>query len=68
VSEQDTTVNAETPYGFTFGAAAVTRLGIMPDGATVIRVETPRGHIDIRVTRTGQLRVFHNHDEKLRIR
>jgi hypothetical protein len=50
---------AEIPYGFEFGSASVTRC--MSDdkkGWVVIAVDTPKGHHQIYVTRTGKVRVF----------
>ncbi len=48
-----------TDYGFTFGAAEVTRMTSI-DGNVCIRVETSAGkHIDVYVSPTGRsLRVF----------
>jgi hypothetical protein len=49
----------DIPYGFEFGAAKVTRC--MSDdkkGWVVVAIDTPKGHTQIYVTKTGKLRVF----------
>jgi hypothetical protein len=50
---------AEIPYGFEFGAAKVTRCFSDPKkGWVVIAVDTPKGHHQVYVTKTGKVRVF----------
>lgn len=48
---------ALTEYGFQFGAALVERCAELR-GAVVVTVTTPKGRLDVYVTRTGKTRVF----------
>lgn len=46
---------APTPYGFAWGAAKVTRVGSLPDGAVVLSVRGKDGAgVDIRVSPAGR--------------
>lgn len=49
----------ETPYGFEFGSASVTRT-CSDDrrGWVVVTCKTPRVSCDLYVTKTGKLRVY----------
>jgi hypothetical protein len=49
-----------TEYGFTFGAAEVTRMASIPERGVCIRIATATGkHIDVYVSAAGRsLRVF----------
>jgi hypothetical protein len=48
------------PCGIRFGAAQAVALA-EHKGCTIIRVQSDRGHkVDIRVTKTGQMRVYFN--------
>ena len=50
---------AETPYGFDYGSAKITRLHSEPKtGGVVISIDTPRQEMQVCATRTGKLRVF----------
>jgi len=50
---------AEIPYGFEFGSAKVTRCASDDKkGWVVIAVDTPKGHHQVYVTKTGKVRVF----------
>jgi len=46
-----------TSTGFKFGAVTVDRVTTLPKGQACIRVETPRLALNIRVTKTGKMRV-----------
>lgn len=49
----------ETQYGFEYGAAEVTRLhSVERTGAVIMQIGTPRGGLQIHVTKTGKIRVF----------
>jgi len=54
--------NIEIPYGFEYGAAKVTKAcGDERFGVVVIHIKTPRHKrygLQIRVTKTGMVRVF----------
>lgn len=60
----DEVTSVETPHGFVFGAAEITRAAIFPSG-TVVNVKTACGRsIDIYVSPTGRsLRVFSGNEE-----
>ena len=47
-----------TEYGFQFGAALVERCAAVGRGAVVVTVTTPKGKLDVYVTKTGKMRVF----------
>lgn len=58
---------AETPYGFEFGCASITRIHHVLDGAVWIGLETPkhpsgRG-INIHITKTGKVRIYDSRGE-----
>ena len=54
-------IYSETPYGFSFGAATITRLMLdRKRGWIVLGLSTPKHsmkHIQIYVTRTGKVRI-----------
>ena len=55
-----TPTTRRTPHGFTFGPAEATALTTIGTNA-IIRVRSTAGHfVDVRVTKTGQLRVSVN--------
>lgn len=47
---------AETPSGFEFGAAVVTRQTTLPNGSVVLCIESKRAIIHIRVTKSGLIK------------
>lgn len=47
----------ETQYGFAYGAADVTRICSDPKHGVWLEITTPREEVQIRVTRTGLIRV-----------
>ena len=52
-----------TPYGFIYGAAEVERTASEPKlGVVYLRVRTPKRNqtVTVRVTKTGQTRVYKN--------
>jgi hypothetical protein len=58
-----------TEYGFQYGAATIERLHSDPrDGSVVLSLTTPKtgagNMMQIRVTRTGKIRIFHNGEWK----
>jgi hypothetical protein len=57
-AERDDGVTTElTRTGFKFGAATVDRVTTLPGGQACLRIETPRIALNIRVTKTGRMRV-----------
>ena len=49
----------DTQYGFEYGAAKVVRVGsVEKEGWVWIGMKTPKGEINIYVTKTGKIRVF----------
>lgn len=54
---------ALTEYGFQFGAALVERCTELRKGSVVVTVTTPKGRLDVYVTRTGKTRVFSDGQE-----
>jgi hypothetical protein len=56
----------ETPFGFNYGAAEVTRcISDEKKGWVMLHIETPKQdqHIGIYVTKTGKVRVYKNGKE-----
>lgn len=51
----------ETKYGFNYGAAKITRLFSHTDGSVTLSLATPKGELQIYVTRTGKVRIFDYH-------
>jgi len=47
-----------TEFGFVFGSAEVTRIASDETGASIIGLKTPRHDISIRVTKTGNVKVY----------
>ena len=47
-----------TEFGFNFGAAEVFRACSFPDGYVVLVVQTPKGCVEVGVTKTGFIRVY----------
>lgn len=55
---------SDTPYGFNFGAAGVTRMtGDDKKGWVVLGLKTPKHDLQIYVTKSGKVRV-HDKDGK----
>lgn len=51
--------NKTTQYGFNFGSMKVSRIcGDEKTGVHVVGIETRKNNIDVRATKTGQLRFF----------
>lgn len=46
-----------TSTGFKFGAATVDRVTTLPHGVACLRIETPKIAINVRVTKTGVMRI-----------
>jgi hypothetical protein len=55
-------MNELTDYGFNFGSLEVTRV-CKDEIAAVIKVKTPKASINIRATKTGNIR-FYNDDSE----
>lgn len=53
-----------TEHGFNLGAAEVTALGSDGNGRVWIGVKTPKGAIQVYVTRTGKITVYHRGQTK----
>jgi hypothetical protein len=52
----------ETTYGFNYGAAEITRLfSDKKTGSITLALKTPKGELQIYVTRTGKVRIFDYH-------
>jgi len=52
----------ETKYGFNYGAAEITRLFSRADDNSVcLNLKTPKGELQIYVTKTGKVRIFDYH-------
>lgn len=47
-----------TNTGFTFGALTVDRLCTLRNGVACVRLETPTIAFNIRVTKTGRVRIY----------
>lgn len=47
-----------TEYGFRFGAALVQRCMSLGGGRVMVTVKTPKGELDVYVTKTGKMRVY----------
>ena len=47
-----------TEYGFQFGAALVERCASLPGERVVVSVTTPKGALQVYVTKTGKMRVY----------
>ena len=49
----------EIPYGFEYGSAEVTRIcSDKKKGWVLMKVDTPRGRVEVYVTKTGKIRVW----------
>jgi hypothetical protein len=56
----------ETPYGFEFGAADVTRCAAdVKKGWIVLEIKTPKDTLQIYVTKTGKVRVHNKQCKEL---
>ena len=54
----------ETDYGFEYGSAKVNRIhSDDKKGYVILGVSSPKGSIQIYVTKTGKIRVWHNGKE-----
>ena len=51
-----------TDFGFEYGAAEIERTHHR-DGWVVLSLKTPKGELQIYVTKTGQVRIFDYHGE-----
>ncbi len=49
--------NSVSNVGFTFGALTVKRICTLPKGGAAVRLETPKLALNVRVTKTGKLRI-----------
>jgi hypothetical protein len=58
---------SETPYGFQYGAATVTRVASL-NGQVVITVDTPRETMTVRVTQTGMIRTSRVSKSKAKVK
>lgn len=47
-----------TSTGFKFGAATVDRVTTLPRGVVCMRIETPKIALNVRVSKTGKVRIF----------
>ena len=58
----------ETPHGFKFGAASITRLHAERNGERKgdvwMQLETPRGKFEIRVSPSGHVRIWGHQDDE----
>ena len=65
----NTVINEDTRFGFNFGNAIIERICTMPNGSVVIGMFTDRyregkkGMIEIRITKTGIVRIFSDEGE-----
>ena len=51
-----------TQYGFTYGAAWIERtFSNKKDGSVTLTLKTPKGDLQIYVTKTGKVRIFDYH-------
>ena len=58
MSDKDDVPRELTEYGFRFGAALVERCMSLGGGRVVVTVKTPKGALDVYVTKTGKMRVY----------
>ena len=57
---------AETKYGFRYGSAEVARIcSDEKKGWVIVEVSSPKGDVQVYVTKTGKIRVFKGTKEML---